>query len=101
MARSALLLLPALWLAALPAASRDLDQDEALRLTREGRIMPLERLMQAITQLYPQAQLLEVDLEEHNGQYLYDIDLLTANGFARELELDARTGQLLRDKEDD
>ena len=35
----------ALLLAAAPAVSRDLDQDEALRLRREGLIMPLEALL--------------------------------------------------------
>lgn len=102
MTRSVLpLLLTALLMASFSASGRDLNQDEALQLTREGRIMPLEQLMQAIARLYPQAQLLEVDLEEHHGRYLYDIDLLTAEGVARELELDAHTGHLLQDKEDD
>lgn len=102
MARTAFPLLPlTLVLAALPAASRDLDQDEALQLSRAGRIMALEPLLHTIAKLYPKAQLLEVELEEHQGQYLYDIDLLTADGVARELEVDARNGQLLSDKEDD
>ncbi|GAB6390492.1 PepSY domain-containing protein [Stutzerimonas marianensis] len=101
MHRAILLSFPvALLLAATPAASRDLDQDEALRLRREGLIMPLEALLQRAMERYPSARLLEAELEEEDGVYVYEIELLTADGVARELELDARDGRLLKDEED-
>ncbi len=54
MHRAILLSFPvALLLTATPAASRDLDQDEALRLRREGLIMPLEALLQRAMERYP------------------------------------------------
>jgi uncharacterized membrane protein YkoI len=84
-----------------PAEARDLDQDEALRLRREGVIQPLEQLLQPAYARYPGARLLEVELEAEHGQYVYEIELLTADGQVRELELDARDGRLLHDKEDD
>ena len=90
----------ALLLAATPAASRDLDQDEALRLRREGLIMPLEALLQRAMERYPGARLLEAELEEDDGIYVYEIELLTTNGIARELEIDARDGRLIKDEED-
>lgn len=90
----------ALLLAATPAASRDLDQDEALKLRREGLILPLESLLLQAMQRYPGARLLEAELEEDDGIYIYEIELLTADGIARELELDARDGRLLKDEED-
>lgn len=89
-----------LLLAAAPAASRDLDHDEALRLRREGLIMPLEALLQRAMERYPGASLLEAELEEEDGIYVYEIELLTNEGVARELELDARDGRLLKDEED-
>lgn len=89
-----------LLLAATPAASRDLDQDEALRLRREGLIQPLETLLQRAMQRHPGARLLEAELEEEDGIYVYEIELLTADGIAREIELDARDGRLLKDEED-
>ncbi|MBE7375839.1 PepSY domain-containing protein [Pseudomonas lopnurensis] len=101
MRASLFLTLPlALLLAATPVASRDLDQDEALRLRREGLIMPLENLLQRALERYPGARLLEAELEEEDGLYVYEIELLTAEGVARELELDARDGRLLKDEED-
>lgn len=90
----------ALLLVATSAASRDLDQDEALRLRREGLIMPLEALLQRAMERYPGARLLEAELEEDDGIYIYEIELLTTNGIARELEFDARDGRLLKDEED-
>ena len=96
-----LLTLPlALLLAATPAVSRDLDQDEALRLRHEGLILPLESLLRQAMERHPGARLLEAELEEEDGIFVYEIELLTADGVARELELDARDGRLLKDEED-
>ena len=89
-----------LLLAAAPAVSRDLDQDEALRLRREGLIMPLEALLQRALERHPGASLLEAELEEEDERYVYEIELLTGEGVARELELDARTGEVLKDEVD-
>ena len=89
-----------LLLAAAPAVSRDLDQDEALRLRREGLIMPLEALLQRALERHPGASLLEAELEEEDGRYVYEIELLTTQGVARELEFDARDGRLIKDEED-
>ena len=83
-----------------PAQARDLDQDEALRLRQEGVIQPLEQLLQPAFARYPGARLLEAELEAERGQYVYEIELLTADGQVRKLELDARDGRLLHDKED-
>ncbi|MCQ4347084.1 PepSY domain-containing protein [Pseudomonas stutzeri] len=100
MQRPPLLLLLAL-LSLAPAQARDLDQDEALRLRREGVILPLDQLLQQAIERYPGARLLEAELEEEDGLYVYEVELLTAGGQVRELEFDAGTGRLLKDEEDD
>ena len=81
--------------------ARDLDQDEALRLRREGVIMPFEQLMQHIGNAYPGSTLLEAELEEEDGVLVYEVEILTTSGVVRELELDARNGNILKDEEDD
>jgi len=98
---TAFLLLLAASLAADPGVARDLDQDEALRLRREGVIMPFEQLMQRLEQQYPGATLLEAELEEEDGVLVYEVEILTTQGVVRELELDARDGNILKDEEDD
>lgn len=83
------------------AIARDLDQDEALRLRQKGVILPLEQLMQQALGRYPGARLLEAELEEHDEHYIYEVELLTTDGVVREIKLEAATGALLKDKEDD
>ncbi|MCY1218177.1 Peptidase propeptide and YPEB domain protein [compost metagenome] len=83
------------------AVARDLDQDEALKLREEGVIMPLDQLLRSALGLYPGARLLEAELEEEDDVYIYEVELVTADGTVRELELDARDGRILKDEEDD
>lgn len=80
--------------------ARDLDQDEALRLRQQGVILPLEQLLQQALDRYPGAKLLEAELEEKRDVYVYEVELLTSEGVVRELDLDATTGHLLKDRED-
>ncbi|MDG9882165.1 PepSY domain-containing protein [Pseudomonas putida CSV86] len=83
------------------ALARDLDQDEALALRRDGVILPLEQLLQAALGRYPGARLLEAELEEDDDVYVYEVELLTGEGVVREIKLDAASGTLLKDEEDD
>jgi len=85
----------------LSSSARDLDQDEALRLRREGQILPLEQLLQMAMQSHPGAVLLEVELEEEDGILVYEVELVTEQGIVRELELRASTGEVLKDEVED
>ena len=82
-------------------SARDLNHDEARRLLREGQILPLEQMLQQARERYPDAELLEVELEEEDGILVYEVELITAEGSIRELELDARDGRLLKDEVED
>ena len=82
------------------AVARDLDQDEALQLRQQGVILPLEQLLQQALDRHPGAKLLEAELEEKHGVYIYEVELLDTEGVVRELDLEAATGRLLKDKED-
>lgn len=89
------------FLSAEPSLARDLDQDEALRLRREGVILPFEQMMKELEQQHPGSTLLEAELEEEDGVLVYEVEILTLKGVVRELELDARNGAILKDEEDD
>lgn len=80
--------------------ARDLSQDEALRLRRSGELLPFEQVLAIAVGRYPSASVLEVELEEDDGRYLYELELLTAGG-VRELEIDARNGAVLQDEAED
>ena len=47
------------------------------------------------------AELLEAELEEEDDVLVYEVELLTADGTVRELELDARDGRILKDEVED
>ncbi|TYO75092.1 peptidase [Pseudomonas sp. CK-NBRI-02] len=99
--RTARYLALALMAACSLAGARDLDQDEALELRQKGIILPLEHLLESALGRYPGARLLEAELEEKHDRYAYEVELLTPAGVVREVKLDARTGELLKDEEDD
>lgn len=86
---------------AFNSSARDLNQDEALRLRSEGLIMPLDQLLQKALQRHPGAVLLEVELEEEDGVLVYEVELVTKQGVVRELELQANTGEVLKDEAED
>ena len=83
------------------ASARDLGQDEALRLRERGEILPLEEILKFALERYPNSKLLEVELEEKQGAYVYEVELVTPQRVVRELKFNASRGNLTKDKEDD
>lgn len=88
-------------LACAAVQARDLDQDEALTLRQKGVILPMEQLVDLALARYPGARLLEAELEEKHGIYVYEFEVLTREGVVRELKFDARDSRILKDEEDD
>lgn len=82
-------------------AARDLSHDEALKLRKEGKVLASQAFIERALERHPKAHLLELELEEKHGRYVYEIELITVHGQVRELKFDARTGELLEDEEDD
>lgn len=93
-------LLLALLVATPLLAGRDLHHDEVLRLRQQGMIQPLDTLLAPLLERYPGARLLEAELEEEHGRFIYELELLTRQGVVRDIEMDAGTGAVLKDKED-
>ncbi len=71
----------------------------AKRLKEAGDILPLEKIIERAREKYT-GTVLETELEEKKGRLIYEIELLDKNGVVRELKFDARTGELLKMKED-
>lgn len=85
----------ALVLCALAAAA-DPDADQAKRLVEQGAILPLEEILPRV-RAAREGTLIELDLhhEQDHDAYVYEIELLDAEGRLWELELDATTGELI------
>lgn len=76
------------------------DDDRARRLQRSGQILSLDQIFDNARTIRP-GRILEVELDEDNGQYIYQLEVLDRQGRVWEMELDARTGQLIELKQDD
>lgn len=72
------------------------DHDEARRLREQGKIVPLQALIEDAGRRYGVGRLLEAELERRDDYGLvYEIEFLDANGQKRELYYDAASGELL------
>jgi len=90
------------WLILLPlltVADED-DQQRALRLRETGAVLPLAQIVERIQRRHP-GRVLEVEMQQEQGRWVYEIELLAADGEVWEVEVDAASGELLeRERED-
>ncbi|MFJ7111433.1 MULTISPECIES: PepSY domain-containing protein [unclassified Pseudomonas] len=82
------------------AHARDLGPDEALRLRDAGTIVSFEKLNATALTKHPGATITETELEEEYGKYIYQVELRDPQGIEWDLELDAVSGQILKDHQD-
>ncbi|EJL93441.1 Peptidase propeptide domain-containing protein [Pseudomonas sp. GM102] len=82
------------------AHARDLGPDEALRLRDAGTIVSFEKLNATALAKHPGAKISETELEEEYGKYIYQVELRDPQGLEWDLELDAVSGQVLKDHQD-
>jgi uncharacterized membrane protein YkoI len=94
---SVLLLLTAVLalLLASPPALADTDHDRARAAVQAGKVLPLKTILQRLERDHP-GQLLEVELEEDDGRWLYEIKLIEPGGRLVKLKLDAASGDVVR-----
>ncbi len=90
-----------LTLLSLTVQARDLGPDEALKLRDSGSIQSFEKLNDAALAKHPGGVIRETELENKLGRYIYQLDVVDANGVEWDLEMDAATGEILKDHQDD
>ncbi len=76
------------------------DHDRARRLRDADDILPLETLIERARTERP-GRILELKLKEKKGRVLYEVELIDERGIVWELYFDARSGELLKSKQDD
>jgi len=76
------------------AADPPRDHDLARQALEAGEILPLSTVMARVERDYP-GQILEVELERKDGQWIYEIKLIRRGGGMAKLKLDARDASLL------
>lgn len=84
-----------------PGPGRDLGPDEALKLRDAGTIKSFEELNKNAIAKHPGSSVHDTELEEEYGRYIYQVELRDPQGVKWDLELDAATGAVLKDHQDD
>ena len=76
------------------------NQDDAREALKRGKVMPLTAILEIAAKREP-GTVIAVDLETHrNGKLIYEIDVITEDGRRRELQIDARKGDILSVEDD-
>jgi len=78
-------------------ASEKADQDRALQAVQSGEILPLRTVLERLEKEQP-GQVLEVELERKQSQWVYEVKLLQRDGRRLKLLLDARDASILQRK---
>ncbi|MCF5725211.1 PepSY domain-containing protein [Pseudomonas syringae] len=63
-------------------------------------IVAFDQLEAAALALHPGSTLLDTDLDEAYGKYVYEVELEDAHGIEWDVELDALTGRVLKNHQD-
>ncbi|MDO8342947.1 MAG: PepSY domain-containing protein [Cellvibrio sp.] len=83
------------------AQARDLGPDEALKLRDSGTIQSFEKLNELALAQHPGGVIRDTELENALGRYIYQLEVVDAQGIEWDLELDATNGQILKNHQDD
>lgn len=86
--------------ASAPAMADDDDHDLARRLLSEGKIRELTEIVASVAAQVP-GKMLQVEFESDDGVYKYELKILRPEGRVQEVEVDARTGAILKIEDDD
>lgn len=78
----------------LSPAVAESDQDQARRALERGEIRPLDQVLDAARKALP-GDVVKVELDEDDGRWIYEIKILTSGGERREVEIDAKSLQVL------
>ena len=75
------------------------DHERARALHEAGDILSLEQILERVRERHP-GRLLEVELEQEDESLIYEVELLDGEGRVWELELDAVSVEVLKEKQE-
>lgn len=88
------------------ALAKDVGPDEAVRLKDSGAVMDYEKLNTIALNLHKGSKIESTELEidpksPSQNQYIYKVDLISADGVKYDVTLDALNGYVFENKKDD
>jgi len=81
-------------------APADDDHERARQLKELGQILPLQQILKSAQAEHP-GRVIEVELDDDDGRYVYEIELLDEHGEVWELYFDATNGKLIKRERED
>jgi uncharacterized membrane protein YkoI len=75
------------------------EHEQARSLTQQGDILPLDSIL-AGARRHHDGRVLETELIRRGDSYVYEVELLDRQGQVWDMILDARTGELLKQKQE-
>jgi uncharacterized membrane protein YkoI len=76
------------------------EHDAVRAIRQRGDILSLDRILNDVRGQHG-GRVLESELEETDGRYVYEVELVDEQGRVREMRFDARSGEILREKQGD
>lgn len=75
------------------------DQRAASAALARGEILPIARVLAIATERVP-GDVLKVKLERESFGFKYEVKILTGGGRVREVEIDAKSGRIIKIEDD-
>lgn len=82
------------------ALAKDVQLDQAVKLVNDKTIKSLDELKAAALAKHPGATVTDTELEDSYGRYIYKVELRDGQNVEWDVDLDAKTGEVLKDERD-
>lgn len=79
----------------------DENPEELARLIKKGELLSWEAAGKKAEELHPGARVSETDLDKERTRYVYEIEVVDAKGVEWDIDLDAKTGDVLKQERED
>lgn len=79
---------------------KEKDQERALRAVQSGEALPLIQILSRLQQQID-GDIVATEIEEEHGALVYEIKYIDRSGRLLEVEVDARTGEVIEVEEED
>lgn len=81
-------------------AQADVRPDQIPELLKSGAVTSFEKLNQAALAKHPGSTITDTELDDHYGRLVYQVELRDAQGIEWDVDLDAKTAEVLKDVKD-
>lgn len=85
---------------AAPALADDLGPDKAIELVEQGTIKHFRDLNKVALDLHPGASIVDSELENVYGKYIYKVELRDASNAEWEVDIDAVNAAVVKNRQD-